>query len=54
MQWFVTIQKVNEGLYNTLEAANRIRAEAEADIRKFAEDNSILNEKITHKDNKVN
>ena len=47
-------QKVNEGLYNTLETSNKIRAEAEADLRKVAEDNTILNEKITHKDNKVN
>ena len=50
----INIQKVNEGLYNTLETANKIRADAEAEIRKIAEDNSILNEKITHKDNKVN
>lgn len=41
-------------MYNTLEAANRIRAEAESELRKYVEDNSILNEKITHKDNKVN
>jgi predicted nucleic acid-binding Zn-ribbon protein len=47
------MQKVNEGLYNTLEAANKIRAEAEADLRKVTEDNSVLNEKITHKDTKV-
>jgi len=27
---------VNEGLYNTLEAANKIRADAEAEVRKIA------------------
>ena len=37
-----------------METANKIRADAEAEVRKIAEDNSILNEKITHKDNKVN
>lgn len=36
-------KKVNEGLYNTLEAANKIRADAEAEVRKIAEDNTILN-----------
>ena len=54
MQFLLIFQKVNEGLYNTLEAANRMRADAEAEIRKIAEDNTVLNEKITHKDNKVN
>jgi len=39
----MTIQKVNEGLYNTLETANKIRADAEAEVRKLAEDNTILN-----------
>lgn len=50
---FLIKQKVNEGLYNTLEAANKIRAEAEADKRQLAEDNIVLNEKITHRDSKV-
>jgi len=36
-----------------LEAANKIRAEAEADKRQLAEDNIVLNEKITHRDSKV-
>jgi hypothetical protein len=31
-----------------------MRADAEAEIRKIAEDNTVLNEKITHKDNKIN
>lgn len=47
------MQKVNEGLFNTLETANKIRADAQSEVRKYAEDNTILNEKITHKDNKV-
>lgn len=36
-----------------MEAANKIRAEAEADKRQLAEDNIVLNEKITHRDSKV-
>ena len=30
------IKKVNEGLYNTLETANKIRADAQAELRKIA------------------
>ena len=44
------MQKVNEGLYSTLEAANKMRAEAEAQVRQLIEDNSVLNEKIIGKD----
>lgn len=47
------MQKVHEGLYKTLEAANKMRADSDADGRKFAEDNTIINEKIVHKDNIV-
>lgn len=49
----VIMQKVHEGLYKTLEAANKMRAEADAEIRRLAEDNTIVNEKIVHKDNTV-
>jgi hypothetical protein len=40
-------------LYKTLEAANKMRADSDAETRKFAEDNTVLNEKIVHKDNVV-
>lgn len=32
----ILLEKVNEGLYNTLEAANKIRADSEAEARKIA------------------
>ncbi len=43
MQLFLKYQKVNEGLYNTLQASNKIRAEAEAEVRRLIDDNSVLN-----------
>lgn len=30
-----------------------MRADADSQIRKFAEDNTVLNEKIVHKDNVI-
>jgi hypothetical protein len=36
MYIFYFTQKVHEGLYKTLEAANKMRADADAEIRKYA------------------
>ena len=40
-------------MYSTLETANKMRAEAEADVRQIAEDTTVLNEKIIAKDNNL-